>query len=182
MPASSSARSRSSTVFQLQQLRRRRVEHLELRIEPRLHGVRRSSCVQNEWIVLIRAASIDRISRCHAAASAGVGRRLQPLEAAAANAVAHLAGRRVGERDRHQLLKPARVDLRRIDMARNRSVSTNVLPHPAPADERHAAIAGLQRGTLLLSQRSIGGGRTVQVPKSSRILSADDADVRRYQD
>ena len=69
-----------------------------------------------------------------------LGTFLQAFAAGLADAVAHFAGGPLGERDGHELAQPRRPldGLPQLpsgsNSARNRSVSTNVLPQPAPAD------------------------------------------------
>ena len=114
-------------------LRGRGVQDLEVRIEPGFHGVGASIAPQNAWIVEIRAVSKSRSvrSQCWTCFSAALFRRsrhvlrIRSRISRAARSVKVMAvnwSRRRGP--------PGRCGSRQ---ARKRSVSTNVLPQPAPA-------------------------------------------------
>jgi hypothetical protein len=83
---------------------------------------------------------------------------LQTLEAAAANAIAHLAGGRVGECDRHQLFEVAGVFERWVDVGEEPLGQHEGFAAAGAGGERDAAVTRFEREALLLGEGAFGGG------------------------
>ena len=110
----------------------------------------RSSDVQKAWIVLTRAASIARSSLSQSSWLSLVGAASRALVALVADAAAHLAGGRVGERDGDQLVQLGR-------FLNQLAVVVEVREKPLGEHERLAATgAGRERDRRVARVERVG--------------------------